>query len=140
MASKKALSLIPGQGGATNISSAAAKVDLNSILSNADLSASQKRKSYFTQLGIAKPKKKYASPAERKAAAKERAKQRRAERINMLPEALRPKPRGPKLSPEQKREKRSARRHAKRDFLHEMARANPEAAQRFGINPGRFKI
>ena len=115
--------------------------DFSSVLSTQDMSLSMKRRKVLEELGLRKPKKKYASVEDRKAAAKERAKKRKEERVKVLKQyGLEPKKRGPKLTKAQKTAKRQDRGKVRREFLREMARQNPELAKKFGIDPSRFRL
>jgi hypothetical protein len=115
--------------------------DFSNILSSTELPLAAKRRKILEQLGLRRPKKRYASVEERKKAAKERAKRRKEERLKVLKGyGLEPRKKGPKLTKEQKRERRKARAKAKREFFREMAKQNPDLAKKFGIDPSRFKL
>ena len=106
-----------------------------------DIPLAQKRSMILVELGLKKPKKQYATKEERKLAAKERTKERKKERLSVLEKyGLEPKKKGPKLSKEQKKQRRKTRSKAKRTFLRDMARADPEMAKKYGIDPARFKL
>lgn len=114
--------------------------DFSSILGAPDVPIAIKRKKVLEELGLRRPRKKYESVEERKAAAKERAKKRREERLQVLKRyKLEPKKKGPGLTKAQKKEKRRTRGQDKRQFLREMARQNPDMARKFGIDPTRFR-
>jgi len=107
---------------------------------DSEMSLPEKRRKVLEELGARKPKKKYKTVEDRKAAAKERAGVRRAEKIKILGKyGLAPKKAGPKLTKEEKREKRSNKGKVKREFIREMARQNPDLAKKFGIDPTRFR-
>jgi len=115
--------------------------DFASILESESLSMAQKRRQVLEQLGLKGTRKKYASPVERKAASKERREKRKSTRLESLKQyGLEPKVRGPKMSKEERKTKRSERGKTKRGFLREMAKANPELAKKYGIDPSRFKL
>lgn len=143
---KKGKEMVPQSGGAGAVPPVAppttqfmdfgqAKYD---DLLKADMSPAEKRRAYLERIGARKPRQKYASVAERKAAGKARAKARRQKKLELLPPELRPQPRL-KLSPEQKKEKRKERAQRKREFMREQAQANPEIAAKYGIHVDLFK-
>lgn len=114
--------------------------DFSNVLGNAELTLAEKRKKVLMGLGLRKTKKVYASPAERKAAAKERAKKRREAKLEVLKKyGLEPHAKGPKKSKEEKKAVRKERALHKREFLREMAKADPERAKQFGIDVTRFR-
>lgn len=114
-------------------------IDLVSdLLSNPDLTPSERRRIAFERAGLKGTKSKYATPEARKAAQKARSKARREARIQALPEALRPQARM-KRSPEEKKEKRKERSKMKREFLREFAKEHPETAAKYGIHVELFK-
>jgi flagellum-specific peptidoglycan hydrolase FlgJ len=128
-------------GGETLITGVSGTPDFSNILGNADLSVKDKRDRILRELGKKGTKKKYSNPEERKKAQKERAKKRREEKNKALAAyGLAPRQRGPQKSPEEKKAARKARRQNKKNFLHEMAKMNPEVAQKYGIDPSRFKF
>ena len=118
--------------------------DFSNIIGNENLSASEKRRAAWELMGVRQPRQRYASKEERKAASKARAKERRAKKLALLPEELRPKPRGPKMTVEEKRQKRSERTKNKRqtyhDVLREVNKTNPGLLKQYGININRFRV
>jgi len=113
--------------------------DFTKILNNPNLTKKQKVDLILKAKGLKTPRKRYASVEERKKAAAQRAKERRKKQLEDLPPELRPKPRV-KLTKAQKKEKRRAHNASNRAALRELAKANPDLARRFGINPDRFRI
>ena len=115
--------------------------DFSKIIQSESISMVEKRKLVLEKLGMKGTKKKYATTEERKLAAKERSKKRREERVTALKEyGLEPKAKGPKKTKAQKKATRKARGKSRRSFLREMAKANPELAKKYGIDPKRFKL
>ena len=114
--------------------------DFSNIISSPDITMREKRRIVLGKLNMVQPRKKYASVADRKAAAKIRSAARRKERLEKLPEELRPKARGAKLTVEQKKEKRTARAHDRRAFINGLAKEHPEMAKARGIDVSRLKI
>ncbi len=116
---------------------------IQEILDNPDLTLREKRKLIDKELGLRKPRKKYATEAERKAAAAERSKQRRSGRASTYEHyGL---GRGPRveLTPEQKKERRKRRRQDRRSLessLAAMAKAHPEIAREHGIDPNKIRV
>jgi hypothetical protein len=117
----------------------AAAMDFSDILNKPDLTPGQRRRLALQKLGLIKPKKVYASPADRKAASKLRAKERRQAKLAALPEEFRPRPKV-KRSPEEKKERRKERGKEKRMFLREMAQKDPSLAAKYGIHVELFKV
>ena len=115
--------------------------DFSHILQSKDLSLEDKRRRVLEELKMRKPRRKYASPAERKEAAKKRRDKRKAERVKVLDRyGIAPKKKGPKMSKAERKRRRSKRGKEKRGFLREMARENPELAKTYGIDVSRFKL
>lgn len=115
--------------------------DFSGIIKSESISLVEKRKLVLEKLGLKGTKKKYATTEERKAAAKARSKERRDERASVLKKyGLAPQAKGPKKTKAQKKATRKARGKARRGFLREMAKANPELAATYGIDPKRFKL
>ena len=113
--------------------------DFSNILS-ADIPISLKRQQILTELGLRKPKKKYETIEERKAAAKERAKKKRAEKVKALkPFGLEPKPK-PRKTKAQKKERRKERGRVRRELFREFAKMNPDMAKKAGFDPSRFRL
>lgn len=140
MAGKKKNTKVATVGSIDITGPGSAMPDFSNILSNTNLSLSQKRKNILEELGMKKKKKVYSSPAERKAAAKKRAKARKEAKLQVLKKyGLEPKAKGPKKTKEQKKEARKERSSNKRQFLREMAKADPERAKQFGIDVTRFR-
>lgn len=127
---------------ATTLAQAVAMTpSIQEIVNSSEFDLATKRQKVLLELGQKRPKKRYATVEERKAAAKARNKKRREERNAALrPYGLGPRPKGPKLTKEQRKEKRKARGKVKRQFMREMAKANPEKALKFGIDVTRFKL
>jgi len=118
-----------------------AGIDFKSVIESESLSMAEKRKTVLEKLGLKATKKKYATPEERKTASKLRAKERREARIAALkPYGLEPAVRGPKKTKAQKKAARKARGKARRGFIREMAKASPELAKKYGIDPARFRL
>jgi len=116
------------------------EVSFSNLQIDKSLPLSQQRKQALIQLGMKKPRKQYETPAERKAAAKARAKERRDKRNAELTKlGLGPQPRQ-KLSHDEKVEKRKEKRHTKNDFFKEMLKTHPEEAKKFGIDPNKWKF
>jgi hypothetical protein len=115
------------------------KSELDAIMGKEGLTLADKRRLYLERLGAVRPKQKYATKEERKKAAKERAQKRREAKRALLPPELRPQPRM-KMTPEEKKVKRSEKNKEKRAFLREMARDNPAIAKKFGIDPANFRL
>jgi len=116
-------------------------LDFSSVIESESLSMAEKRRKVLEQLGLKGTKKKYATPEERKAASKKRREERKSTRLEVLKKyGLEPRKKGPKMSKEQRKQKRSERGKTKRGFLREMARANPDLAKKYGIDPRRFKL
>lgn len=114
--------------------------DFSNIL-NSSARAAVKRDKILKELGKKSPRKKYASPEERKAASRERAKKRREERNAELAKyGLAPKPRGPKLSDEEKKAKRSERAKLRRSLYKEMLKDRPDIVEEFKIDLSRFRF
>lgn len=116
-------------------------LDFSSVIQSESLTMAEKRKTVLEKLGLKATKKKYATPEERKAASKLRAKERREARIVALkPYGLEPAKRGPKKTKAQKKLARKARGKARREFIRDMAKADPDLAKKYGIDPKRFKL
>lgn len=114
--------------------------NLSSILSGAK-PLSDKRREVLIALGLRRPRQKYTTPALKKTAAKKRRKERKLERNKELAKyGLAPRKRGKKLTTDQKNKRRNERGKNKRAGLREMARANPDLAKKFGIDPTRFRL
>ena len=111
--------------------------DFSDLIANLDLTPADRRRVALQRLGKRGVRTKYASKEERKAAQKVRSKTRRQEQMLALPPELRPQPKV-KRSLAQKQERRRERGKEKRDFLKEMARANPEQAAKYGIRVDLF--
>ena len=115
--------------------------DFSNIISSESLSLADKRKKVLEGLGLRRPRKKYASVEERKAAAKKRKEERKTTRTSELKKyGLEPRKKGPKMTKVQRKLKRSARGKAKRQFMREMAKQNPDLAKTYGIDVSRFKL
>ena len=115
--------------------------DFSGILSSEGLSIGQKRSRILTEMGLKKVKKKYETSEERKAAAKERAGTRKAERNKILEQlGIAPKRKGPKRTKAEKKVLRSQKSKDRRAFIREMAKENPEIAKKYGVDISRFKI
>jgi len=115
--------------------------DFSSVIKSESLSLAEKRKKVLEGLGLKRTKKVYANSEERKAAAKKRREERKATRREYLSRyGLEPRKKGPKLTKEERKKKRSERGKVKRGFLREMARANPDLAKKYGIDPNRFRL
>jgi len=126
------LTVTGGEGGA---------LDFSKIIQSESISLGEKRKLVLERLGLKTTKKKYATTEERKVAAKARSKTRREERLKALKEyGLEPQKKGPKKTKAQKQASRKARGKSRRNFLREMAKANPDLAKTYGIDPKRFKL
>jgi len=114
--------------------------DFTAVISNPDLDLKTKRLAILRGLGVRKTKKKYSSVEEKKKAAKDRREKRREERDTALRQyGLAPKKRGPKKSEEEKKVARSQRGKRKRSALREAILANPSLAEKYGIDPNRYK-
>ena len=115
--------------------------DFTNVIKSDVLTEREKRNEILVQLGLKQKKRKYPTPEARKAAAKERSAKRRKERSTVLAQyGLEPKKRGPKRSEDEKAEARRERGKTKRAFIREMARAEPDLAKKYGIDPSRFKL
>ena len=105
------------------------------------LSPGERRRAVLVALGLRTPRQKYKSKKQKKSAAKERREQRKKDRLAVFEQyGITPRKRGTRLTPEQKKEKRSERGKQRRALLREMARANPELAKKYGVDPTRFKL
>lgn len=125
----------------TSLVTAGSNAEVERILGLPNLTLSEKRHKVLEALGKVKPKKKYASVAERKAAAKKRAEERKKAKLDVLKKfGLEPSKRGPKKSPEEKKLHRKEKGKQRRSFLREMAKSNPDVAKKFGIDINRFKL
>ena len=134
---KKGTEIVPAE----NLIPVTSTPDFTNILESESLSIAEKRKKVLEELGLRSTRRKYASPEERKEAAKKRRDERRAARAKVLEQyGLEPKTRGPKLTKAEKKKRRSERGKARRSFLREMAKAQPELAKKYGIDPSKFKI
>jgi len=132
---KAGLPALPGPG-------AGGVPDFSNILQSQELTLVDKRRKVLEGLGLRKPRKKYKTKEERKATAKERAKARRAERLQLLEKyGLGARPKGKKKygSKEERKAAGKERAKDKRRFLREMARKNPDLARKYGIDPERFR-
>lgn len=115
--------------------------DFSAIIQSESLDLAEKRKKVLEQLGLRRPRKKYATPGERKEASKKRREGRKATRLEALKKyGLEPKKKGPKMSKEERGKKRSERGKSRREFMREMARGSPDLAKKYGIDPSRFKL
>lgn len=115
--------------------------DISAIIQREDISPSEKRKALLVKLELRQTRRKYKTKAQRTAAAKTRRDKRKTERLSVFEQyGLEPKTRGPKLTAEEKRKKRSTRGKTRRSLFREMARANPEMAKKYGVDPSRFKL
>lgn len=116
-------------------------LDFSKVIESESLTLAQKRKEVLEALGLKRKKKKYDTPEEKKAAAKKRRDERKATRREVLKKyGLEPRKKGPKMTQAERKKKRSERGKTKRGFLREMARANPDLAKKYGIDPSRFKL
>jgi len=114
---------------------------VSQLMNTPGLTPSERRRGLRIALGLSTPRKKYKSKKERKKAAKERREKRKEERSALYEKyGLTPRTRGPKLTSEQKKEKRSERGKKRRAALRDLARANPEKAKEYGIDISRFKL
>jgi len=105
------------------------------------LTPGERRRGIAIALGLRTPRKRYKNKKERKAASKERREQRKKDRLTLYEQyGMTPRKRGAKLTPDEKRAKRSERGKKRRELLREMARANPELAKKYGVDPSRFKL
>lgn len=115
--------------------------DFTSVIQSKSLDLETKRKKVLEGLGLRHPRKKYASPDERKAAAKKRREERKAERAKVLGKyGIAPKKKGPRLTKAQRKTRRSKRGKERREFLREQAKQHPELAKKYGIDVSRFKL
>ena len=115
---------------------------IQEIIGNQDLNRVEKQKRILSL--TSKPRKKYASAAERKQAQKDYRQRRREderERLSKLDPALAPKKRV-KLTEEEKadhqREYRRSRYYRNREFLREQIAENPAKARQFGFDPSKY--
>lgn len=117
-----------------SISGADIPEDIRSIIQDPFMDLATKRRKVLELRGAApKKKKKYKSPEARKAAAKERAAARKAQRVSELaPFGLEPKKRE-KMTEAERKARRSQRGKAKRAFLKEAAKEFPDLAQKHGL-------
>lgn len=123
------------------VAAPAAPPDFTSVIESESISMAEKRKTVLERLGLKGTKRKYETVEERKEAAKKRREKRKSERAEALAKyGLEPKKKGPKLTKEQRKAKRKARGKARRGFMREMARKDPELARTYGIDPKRFKL
>jgi len=125
----------PGTGEAVSVP------DFSSIITSESLTIAEKRKKVLEGLGMRTRKKKYESVEERKAASKLRREERKKERLSALAQyGLEPRKKGPRKTKAQKKKARSERGKARREFMREMAKASPDLAKKYGIDPSRFKL
>lgn len=118
-----------------------APLDFTSVIESETLSIAAKRKHVLEQLGLKGRKRKYATLEERRAASQKRREERKATRLEVFKKyGLEPKEKAPKMTKEQRKQKRSERGKAKREFYRQMARADPALAKKYGIDPKRFKL
>lgn len=129
---KEAIAIVPTKVGVP---------DFTDVLQSQDISIADKRKHVLEGLGLKGKRRKYKSPEERKEAAKKRKEERKAERDKTLEGyGLLPRVKGPKLTKEQRKVKRSVRSKERRSFMRDMAKQNPDLAKTYGIDVGRFKL
>jgi len=95
-----------------------------------------RKHSILQAAGLIKPRKIYESKEDRKAAAKERAKDRRLERKEYLKSQGLASDRAPKLSKEQKRVKNKELRRLRNDLL----RKDPVLAVKLGVDLRRLRV
>lgn len=115
--------------------------DFANVLQSQDISVAEKRRIILEGVGLKGKRRKYKSSEERKEASKKRRGERKVERDKTLEKyGLLPKAKGPKLTKEQKKVKRSKRSKERRSFMRDMAKQNPDLAKKYGIDVGRFKL
>jgi len=125
----------------TDVTSVAWNPQVSQVMTMEGLTPGERRRGVLVALGLRTPRQKYKSKKQRKTAAKERRLQRKKDRLALYEQyGITPRPRGAKLTPEQKKAKRSERGKNRRAALREMARANPELAKKYGVDPARFKL
>lgn len=115
--------------------------DFSDILNDPRLTRQEKARRILEKTGKKGKRQKYASKELRKAAAHERYLKRRADRraaLEKIDPSLLPKPRGQKLTAEQKKAKRSQRGKTKRQLFKDMVISYPEKAKAAGIDISRY--
>lgn len=113
--------------------------DITDILADSSLSPGKKRRAILIRTGQRKPRTKYGSEEERKAAAKKRAEARKKKHKGFFSGIGLEPQKKLKLSPEEKKEKRKVKSQARRDFIRKAALEMPDVAKSFGIDPSRIK-
>lgn len=132
MAKKDEMISLPG-GKSIPVASIIQRDDVQSILRKPDLSPKDKRRAIAELIGLKKPKKIYATPAERKAAAAARAEKRRKKNNDIWKKiGIAPQKRE-KMSPEQKKARRSEKAKDKRALFADMVKRDPDKAAKFGF-------
>lgn len=105
------------------------------------MTRAEKANTALRLLGLRGTRQKYATEAERKAAQKAARQARKAKNRSELEEmGLAPKPRGPKMTKEEKRARRRVRSGDKREFSRQMALKFPDMAREYGLDPDRIAM
>jgi len=105
------------------------------------LTPGERRRGILVALGKRVPRQRYKNKKERKAAREKRRLERKKERLSLYEQyGITPRKRGAKLTPDEKKARRSERGKKRRELLREMARQNPELAKQYGVDPSRFKL
>jgi hypothetical protein len=107
------------------------------------LPLSEQRRQVAMQLGLRKPRKVYESPQARKAAAKARADAKRELKRQAYAKAGIPFGVRKKMTPEERKQHRTEKRHEKKDILSwgkTFMKEHPEEARKYGIDPTKFKF
>ena len=115
--------------------------DFSDILNDPRLTRQEKARRILEKTGKKGKRQKYATKELRKAAQHERYLKRRADRravLEKIDPSLLPKPRGQKLTAEQKKAKRSARGKTKRQLFKDMVLTYPDKAKAAGIDISRY--